>query len=74
MPLTNQEIAYDVVVIGGGPAGSTIATLLTQGELRVVLFEREHFPRFHVGKRSSQPIYQSSIVWAVTTRCARPAS
>jgi flavin-dependent dehydrogenase len=40
----------DVVVIGGGPAGSTCATLLAQHGLRVQLFERERFPRFHIGE------------------------
>jgi flavin-dependent dehydrogenase len=41
---------YDVVVIGGGPAGSTTSTLLTQKGYRVGLFERERFPRFHIGE------------------------
>lgn len=41
---------YDVVVIGGGPAGSTVSTLLAQHGYRVGLFERERFPRFHIGE------------------------
>lgn len=41
---------YDVAVIGGGPAGSTTATIAAQRGLRVVLFERERFPRFHIGE------------------------
>src|SRR5215212_5262092 len=40
----------DVVVIGGGPAGSTVSTLLAQQGVRVGLFERERFPRFHIGE------------------------
>ncbi len=40
----------DVVVIGGGPAGSTASTLLAQQGVRVQVFERERFPRFHVGE------------------------
>jgi len=40
----------DVVVIGGGPAGSTVSTLMAQQGLKVQLLEREHFPRFHIGE------------------------
>jgi flavin-dependent dehydrogenase len=42
--------APDVVVIGGGPAGSTCSTLMAQQGLRVELFERDRFPRFHIGE------------------------
>ena len=41
---------YDVVVAGGGPAGSTVAARLAQAGRRVALFEREFFPRFHLGE------------------------
>lgn len=41
---------YDVAVIGGGPAGSTAAAFLAQGGARVAVFEREKFPRFHIGE------------------------
>jgi flavin-dependent dehydrogenase len=40
----------DVIVIGGGPAGSTVSTLIAQRGRKVVLFERERFPRFHIGE------------------------
>src|SRR6476660_4951615 len=40
----------DVIVIGGGPAGATVSTLMAQQGLKVELFEREHFPRFHIGE------------------------
>src|SRR5437868_1431807 len=40
----------DVIIIGGGPAGSTAATLLADAGRRVTLFERERFPRFHIGE------------------------
>jgi geranylgeranyl reductase family protein len=41
---------YDVAIIGGGPAGSTAAALLARAGRRVVVFEREKFPRFHIGE------------------------
>jgi flavin-dependent dehydrogenase len=41
---------YDVAIIGGGPAGSTAAVLLARAGRRVIVFEREKFPRFHIGE------------------------
>ncbi len=40
----------DVVVIGGGPAGSTVSTVMADRGLKVELFERDRFPRFHIGE------------------------
>src|ERR1051326_408136 len=39
-----------VAIIGGGPAGSTAAALLARAGRRVIVFEREKFPRFHIGE------------------------
>ena len=44
------ESIYDVAIIGGGPAGSTAATLLGRAGRRVVVLERDKFPRFHIGE------------------------
>src|SRR5690606_40278530 len=40
----------DVLVIGGGPAGSTIATLLARRGWRVTQLEKDRHPRFHIGE------------------------
>jgi len=50
MTSTIPGSSADVVVIGGGPAGSTVSTLIAQRGYHVELFEREHFPRFHIGE------------------------
>jgi len=45
-----MDSLYDVAIIGGGPAGSTAATLLAKASRRVIVLEREKFPRFHIGE------------------------
>ena len=58
--MTRQPTA-DVVVIGGGPAGSAAATMLAKQGWRVVLLERERFPRDHVGESllpASMPVLE----------------
>ncbi|HXC70445.1 MAG TPA: NAD(P)/FAD-dependent oxidoreductase [Pyrinomonadaceae bacterium] len=41
---------YDVIVMGGGPAGSSIAGMLAREGRSVILFEKEIFPRHHIGE------------------------
>jgi flavin-dependent dehydrogenase len=42
--------SHDVIVIGAGPAGSCAANLLAKAGIDTIVFERERFPRFHIGE------------------------
>ena len=53
---------HDVIIAGAGPAGSTAANFLSQAGHDVVVLERDHFPRFHVGESmlpANQPIFDA---------------
>lgn len=57
--MDNQKTNYDVIVIGGGPAGSTVASILSREGRSVVLFEKERFPRHHIGESLMTDTYQT---------------
>lgn len=66
---------YDVAIIGGGPAGSTAACLLAQAGRRVVVLEREKFPRFHIGESLlpySMPTFDRMGLRETLDRTAQP--
>jgi geranylgeranyl reductase family protein len=47
---TEEGHNFDVIVMGGGPAGSSVASILAREGRSVVLFEKEQFPRHHIGE------------------------
>jgi flavin-dependent dehydrogenase len=46
----NTNNNFDVIVMGGGPAGSSVAGILAREGRRVIVFEKEIFPRHHIGE------------------------
>ncbi|WP_042388975.1 NAD(P)/FAD-dependent oxidoreductase [Streptacidiphilus melanogenes] len=55
-----------ILVVGGGPAGSTAAGLLAKQGFEVTLLERDRFPRYHIGESilpSCRPIFELLGVW-----------
>lgn len=54
----NKSKLYDQIIIGGGPAGSTMATKLASKGQKVLVLEKEKFPRDHVGESLLPFTYQ----------------
>jgi flavin-dependent dehydrogenase len=50
---------YDVIVMGGGPAGSAVASILARENRKVILFEKEEFPRHHIGESLMTDTYRT---------------
>src|SRR5260221_7847899 len=61
-----QAWDFDVAVVGGGPAGSAAASALALRGHRVLVLERERFPRFHIGE--SQLPWTNEILHALGAR------
>ncbi len=62
---------YDAIIIGGGPAGSTAGAYLAREGLRVLIVEKERFPRFHIGESVmpvSNAILRETGVWEKVER------
>lgn len=61
-----DSVNYDVIIIGGGPAGSSAATILAGHGHRVLVLEREKFPRYHIGESlipfSYQPMERLGLI------------
>lgn len=65
MPSSSSR-TFDVLIIGGGPAGSTAGSWLSQNGVETLLCEKESFPRFHIGESllpNGNHILQEIGVW-----------
>src|SRR5437870_3405773 len=63
---TNDSETYDAIIIGGGPAGSCASAILAEYGHRVLVLEREKFPRYHIGESllpfTFQPLHRLGMI------------
>jgi flavin-dependent dehydrogenase len=75
MAETSVNPDFDAIVIGGGPAGSTVAHLLAKAGKKVVLLEKDQFPRFHIGESLlpfAVPIFERlGVLEELKAKCQR---
>ena len=64
--MKTTDNSYDVIIIGGGPSGASAAAILGEYGHRVLVLEREKFPRYHVGESmipfTFQPMQRLGLV------------
>jgi flavin-dependent dehydrogenase len=67
MASSDMSNTWDVIIIGGGPAGSSAACTLRKAGRKVLVLEKEKFPRFHIGESLlpyNRPIFDELGVWS----------
>jgi FADH2 O2-dependent halogenase len=70
-----QEVSFDVGIIGGGPAGSAMAGYLAKAGLKTAVFEKEMFPRPHVGESlvpACNQVLRELGIWDQLLECGFP--
>ncbi len=63
---TDENTTFDAIIIGGGPGGSTAGAYLAKAGRKVLILEREKFPRFHIGESMlpfSNDLFKETGVW-----------
>ena len=69
----DMKTNYDVLIIGGGPAGASAATILAEYGHRVLVLEREKFPRYHIGESlipfTYQPMERLGLIPKMRASC-----
>ncbi len=62
----NNENQYDAIIIGAGPGGSSSSAILAEHGHRVLVLEREKFPRYHIGESllpfTFQPLQRLGLI------------